>query len=1078
MKRICISFYQSKSILLFVLFWCTTIQAQLSDFTLVVTPTNQTCTGNGTLTFEVNGATNGANFIYSVYLLPNTTVPLVTVTTSIVSGLNAGDYLVIATQVLNDQTNTQQANVTILNQIQPLSFQLTNQNGSCNSGSSITVNILTGTAVSYEIISGPIIFPPQSSNVFSGLVSGEYVFRVYDICGDAVVQTYTLIAVNLPNDLDMQVKTNQVLSSCDTVVFYQNIQYESGTIVYPLTIQFTIFPPNASPVVFDQVFTTGFTNSSIVTQTYTLVNDEVYNYTYSITDSCGFSISGNGIIAVPEFDAYSELIDETCNLANYQITFALNATIISAPDTYTTNPIPYDLPIGSGGYPITGPLSAGSYVVVGVNECNEPYELTIIVNPSNAQSPIIFVMEGCGIGNGSLNLNGANGFENVFIIAAPPGFPFPIPYDVSSNINNNGDLILTGLPTGNYSIQSIDTCGNLNVTVVTIQGYFSNTEFNLDENCGSFNLELMHTSNNFGAPNYWLQKYYPALNSWGHPGTGLPYVEGTPFNNTNAVVLSNNTNNLNLAYSGLFRVMKRYQIVSNGSTAQYCVDNLFEFEIDGLPRINQVFSFSCQNGLSDVIVDASGVAPLQYRIIQRNGQPFFVDNQFSNLFVGLQTGTYLFQVQDTCGNIRNAEFEIFNPFTFTITAFNLCFNQTAILSTPNFPFLNYRWWRSDNPSVILSTNNTLELPGFNPAVDNGIYHVEITNPSNPSSCINFELTYELSQDILNPQAGIGVNQSFCGSQNVLDLFSFLTGDFSVNGDWSEITTSGTLSENLWNTTNLPSGIYQFNYRVEGGCDTFSETQVEIQLFEVPQAPIIQASPIVCETGELQLFASTITNGTYNWVGPNGFGSNEQNPIIQNLQPTNGGTYSLTITTQECSSPMVSVDINISSLPQFSLNRECLNERMIVSMSIVQNSFVSSDVNFEWSGPNGFSSSESSIDITNGERGLYYLTVTTEEGCSVTQSIFVPQTICIIPRGVSSNNDGSNDAFDLSGFGEIRKVKIYNRYGRTVYELADYVDQWKGQDFNGNILPSATYYYYIEFPDGNAKTGWVYLTHER
>ena len=83
------------------------------------------------------------------------------------------------------------------------------------------------------------------------------------------MQAYTLIAVNLPTDLEMQVKTNQVLSNCDTVVFYQNIQYESGTIVYPLTVQFTIFPPNASPVIFDQVFTSGFTNDSIVTQTLT-----------------------------------------------------------------------------------------------------------------------------------------------------------------------------------------------------------------------------------------------------------------------------------------------------------------------------------------------------------------------------------------------------------------------------------------------------------------------------------------------------------------------------------------------------------------------------------------------------------------------------------------------------------------------------------------------------------------------------------------------------------------------------------------------------------------------------------------
>jgi hypothetical protein len=48
---------------------------------------------------------------------------------------------------------------------------------------------------------------------------------------------------------------------------------------------------------------------------------------------------------------------------------------------------------------------------------------------------------------------------------------------------------------------------------------------------------------------------------------------------------------------------------------------------------------------------------------------------------------------------------------------------------------------------------------------------------------------------------------------------------------------------------------------------------------------------------------------------------------------------------------------------------------------------------------------------------------------------------------------------------------------VVYELDNYVDQWNGQDKNGNLLPSATYYYLVNFGNSEAKTGWVYLLRE-
>ena len=91
-----------KTIKLFFTFFLFTqfSYGQLSAFTFNVTPTNETCLGNGALAFNVAGTLPGSTIDYSIYLLPNTTTPLVVVTTPTLTGLNAGNYLVIATQSL------------------------------------------------------------------------------------------------------------------------------------------------------------------------------------------------------------------------------------------------------------------------------------------------------------------------------------------------------------------------------------------------------------------------------------------------------------------------------------------------------------------------------------------------------------------------------------------------------------------------------------------------------------------------------------------------------------------------------------------------------------------------------------------------------------------------------------------------------------------------------------------------------------------------------------------------------------------------------------------------------------------
>jgi gliding motility-associated-like protein len=83
------------------------------------------------------------------------------------------------------------------------------------------------------------------------------------------------------------------------------------------------------------------------------------------------------------------------------------------------------------------------------------------------------------------------------------------------------------------------------------------------------------------------------------------------------------------------------------------------------------------------------------------------------------------------------------------------------------------------------------------------------------------------------------------------------------------------------------------------------------------------------------------------------------------------------------------------------------------------------------------------------------------------------TLCVIQKGISPNGDGSNDNFDLTGL-NVRKLEIFNRYGKKVYSFSNYTNQWYGQSDNGNDLPTGTYYYVIERDNVASKSGWIYI----
>ncbi|HLA55349.1 MAG TPA: gliding motility-associated C-terminal domain-containing protein, partial [Flavobacterium sp.] len=1048
--------FRLKILFLVYIFLPVVSYAQLSDFTLQVTPTPETCPGNGSLTFAVSNTTAGASIVYKVYHLPDVTTPIATLSGNTVNGLTAGTYRVIATQTLGTLSNSQSQDAIITSSVVPLTYQLVGQNVICGTDGNIIVQVTQGSAVSYEIFSGPVIVPLQSSNVLAGLVAGTYQVRVFDSCGEGVVQTFTLGT----STAGMNVNVNApVAIDCDTIRIGLTLNAGGPVVAYPITVQVTVNPPTGPPLVFNQTIA-GATSQVLFSQEVPLYPNQNYTYSYIITDHCGNVYNGIGTISASAVVPTASLTNQNCQTSGVVINHVTGLVLTNAPPAYP-NALPYDYTgsITDNNSILITSLPLGTYIFSATDVCGNVSTLTVIVVPPTSQSPAPSIKEGCDIGLGSFGMFG--NFLSVVVTAAPAGFPHPLPYDVSMNIDSshNNSFAMNGMPPGVYSVHTTDACGAEYDVPFTIQGYQDQTDITVTENCASFNLGLYHTSNNAGT--LWLQKYNAATGQWMNPANGTPYMEGTQLNASNAVSLTNNSVTLNLAFTGNFRIIKMFTSFDNGVFALlFCYRVVKEFEFTGTPKINNLYSFNCNNSTFDVIVDAVGLPPLIYRITTKNSLPFTVENGNSNVFLGLEPAVYNFQVEDACGNILNRPYTIPTPFVFSITPSGLCAGQSGSLSVPYFPFLHYEWWKDSDTSVILSTNGTLTFTPFTQPNDFGVYHVRITNPATPSSCINYLLDYDISQSLNNPEAGQGSTVSYCGTQGDINLFALLSGTYNANGIWQEISSSGNLTGNIWDSA-VPSGAYQFKYTVSGLCGTSDEAIVNINIGTVPETPVASVEQLPCETQDLHLLSTTVDDVIYEWTGPNGFTSDEQNPIIANVSTANSGIYTVRVVSAvgDCPSGTASVEVGINAIPKFLLESAC-NDNIFTVMAVpVNNAFDPAEVTYSWTGPESFTSSINPIVLTGLPAGNYALTVDAAGGCSFTANIDIATTNCTIPQGVSPNDDGDNDSFDLSGF-DVEHLKIFNRYGMMVYERDNYIDQWNGQDYLGHTLPSATYFYLV------------------
>ncbi|PZR11284.1 MAG: hypothetical protein DI539_20690, partial [Flavobacterium psychrophilum] len=259
----------------------------------------------------------------------------------------------------------------------------------------------------------------------------------------------------------------------------------------------------------------------------------------------------------------------------------------------------------------------------------------------------------------------------------------------------------------------------------------------------------------------------------------------------------------------------------------------------------------------------------------------------------------------------------------------------------------------------------------------------------------------------------------------------------------------------------------------GNATCFDENSFIVNITPTPQFSL--GGPYVaCLATNLTVSVSNanfdLTTATYVWT-VNGVPAGTNSSTIDG---TEFGTYEVTVTVGTCShteSVEVTADTTVIDLTFTDI---CENNVYTLEVSDVDGSFNPDTASYVWTGPEGFTSTDRKI--VPGPLGEYMVTVTTADGCVSIDTFEVTSTACEIPRGISPNNDGYNDEFDLTSLG-VKKLSIFNRYGQEVYSRTSYTKEWHGQTNKGDELPSGTYFYMVERTTGETKTGWVYINRQ-
>jgi gliding motility-associated-like protein len=108
-------------------------------------------------------------------------------------------------------------------------------------------------------------------------------------------------------------------------------------------------------------------------------------------------------------------------------------------------------------------------------------------------------------------------------------------------------------------------------------------------------------------------------------------------------------------------------------------------------------------------------------------------------------------------------------------------------------------------------------------------------------------------------------------------------------------------------------------------------------------------------------------------------------------------------------------------------------------------------------------------IRNQPVGLVNVYIRDANGCVQVYAREVKESTFLIPNVFTPNADGVNDTFFIRNLPPSTIVRIVNRWGKLIYESANYQNDW-----NGGEYPDGIYYYTVNIAGQGTFSGWVQI----
>ncbi|WP_422860107.1 T9SS type B sorting domain-containing protein [Flagellimonas sp. S174] len=419
-------------------------------------------------------------------------------------------------------------------------------------------------------------------------------------------------------------------------------------------------------------------------------------------------------------------------------------------------------------------------------------------------------------------------------------------------------------------------------------------------------------------------------------------------------------------------------------------------------------------------------------------------NQSTGTFIGLAAGSYYVRVQSEDCQVTSEEVIIeepdvlvVNPTVSDVTCSGAEDGSIALQVQGGTG--NYQYAISPNLNQFESDNTFDELtPGSYQVIvqdENGCFELiefDIIEPQplNVVSTVTDEICFDSSDGTISLQITGGTMPYFTSLDSNLDS------DFV---------------QDVTDYADLSSGTHVVFVRDANGCE-FSE------VFEVQNGVNLEGEVEVLYQCDGNGFTSnsiqvvfdddTVAQDVLYGLDTSDTSLMQLEPVFENLT---GGEHYVTVVHNNGCINTLTFEVTIFEPLTLELRQGEINQ--------IDASAMGGSGEYTFSINDGPFGIEDTFNIT--ETAVYTVTVTDENGCSISQEIFMEFIDIEIPKFFTPDGDGMNDTWAPDNIDQYPNIfiKIFDRYGRALFFFAGNQDSWDGQ-YQFSELPTGDYWYII------------------